>query len=644
MVTRRTPSWAWPAWAGPLLVVVLFCAPLFVGLDSRDLHNDEAIYSYAVDKMVETGVWGTPQSIPTTEPFLEKPPLKFWIVSAAIRAGLLPKNEVGFRFFDALFGSIAFLYIYALGWRLVAQSAPDDPARPADAAAAPARAQALQALAGVVAVLTFFTIERVLFDHGLRSNNMEGPLILAYCGGIYHLARWRDATTLRARRGHALAVGAYFTLGFMVKFVAALFMPVLGLLAVLWQRHAWRELRAKWTDWLLPALLVIAVSAPWFVYSTMVHGRYFWDVILGAHVVARFTASLDPSHLHPWHYYFTKTWFELARVGTAWLVLAGLALLAVRAWQGRPWLARLLFLWWLVPFLLMSIGSSKLFHYAYPFLPPLAIGTGWLVVQLVHFVGWLLQRMPGGLFADRVASAAGASAGRVALRRVLAGVGVLALVIAGVTLVLGSWHVNIGSMLLFRNSSVARPLILGMVLTWISGYARTSAFALPALALSAALPGPTYVSQVQQMTHVVHPLRTVRDCTARIQSSGLATGRGVYNAAYAQAYHSYNYYFARLGPWPVAEHPDPAELRRRLFEPAHQTPILLSSEDFSQALTLTVPEGLPNAGASVGATIDAVSADFGLVIVLPGPYGVCAAPAVAAGGQSVAKATGGTQP
>ena len=36
--------------------------------------------------------------------FLEKPPLKFWIVAAPIRAGLLPHDEFGLRFWDAVFG------------------------------------------------------------------------------------------------------------------------------------------------------------------------------------------------------------------------------------------------------------------------------------------------------------------------------------------------------------------------------------------------------------------------------------------------------------------------------------------------------------------------------------------------------------
>ena len=88
------------------LVLVAFCLPLFVGLGTPDLGTDEAIYSFAVDRILETGDWLVPKSSPSeTDPFLEKPPLKFWIVALPIKAGLLPHDEFGLRFVDAVAGS-----------------------------------------------------------------------------------------------------------------------------------------------------------------------------------------------------------------------------------------------------------------------------------------------------------------------------------------------------------------------------------------------------------------------------------------------------------------------------------------------------------------------------------------------------------
>src|SRR5262245_25872087 len=145
-----------------IAVVLLFVLPLMRGLREPDLDGDEAIYSYAVQRVLDTGDWLTPRSIPSDEPFLEKPPLKIWIVAGGIASGLLPRDERGLRFFDALFGGIAFLYVFAI-------------------------ARALGGTASaVVSVLVLFTMAPLVFNHGLRSNDMEASVFLCYCGGIFH--------------------------------------------------------------------------------------------------------------------------------------------------------------------------------------------------------------------------------------------------------------------------------------------------------------------------------------------------------------------------------------------------------------------------------------------------------------------------
>src|SRR4030095_8479895 len=98
---------------------------------------------------------------------LEKPPLKFWIVALPIRWGLLPANEVGMRFSDALMARIAFLYIFALGRKLAGP------------------------ICGLAAVYLLFTHGPLVLEHGLRTNNMESAIFLAYAGGVFHFLKWR---------------------------------------------------------------------------------------------------------------------------------------------------------------------------------------------------------------------------------------------------------------------------------------------------------------------------------------------------------------------------------------------------------------------------------------------------------------------
>ena len=368
-------AWHWSALA---LVVVFFCAPLFVNLREPDLRSDEAIYSWAIDRVLDTGDWLSPGSLPSDEPFLEKPPLKFWLVAGGIRVGLLPRNELGMRWFDALFGAVAFVYVYLLGRRL---SGP---------------------LCGLTAALALFTLAPLVFEHGLRSNNMEAATFLCYCGGVFHFARWVEADTPRAK-GHAGAVVAYFVLGFMTKFVAAVFLPAVCVVAFAWRRGARARLRSGWRDWIVPGLVACAFVAPWFIYQTVKRGSLFWNTLVGTHVYERFTASLDPTHLHPWTYYVVQTWNALQRAGTHWVVLAGIARLGVAAVRGESWLSRLVLVWGVLPVIAISFGTSKLLHYAYPFWPAIALAGGLVVADAsgaiygpwgVAALSWLRRLVP----------------------------------------------------------------------------------------------------------------------------------------------------------------------------------------------------------------------------------------------------------
>ena len=151
-----------------LLAILTF----FIGLGRPAItDSDEGYYAEASREMVESGDWLTPRSIPTDDPFLEKPPLKFWLVAGAMRLGLLPQDDVGMRVLDAVFGAASFLYVFAFGRRLSGT------------------------IAGLVGAFVLYMFEPLQLEHGIRGNNMEAALILAYAGGIYHFVRWVESHT-----------------------------------------------------------------------------------------------------------------------------------------------------------------------------------------------------------------------------------------------------------------------------------------------------------------------------------------------------------------------------------------------------------------------------------------------------------------
>jgi 4-amino-4-deoxy-L-arabinose transferase-like glycosyltransferase len=579
--------------AGLLVVLALFCAPLFIGLDGWDLANDEAIYSYAVDRILETGEWLTPRSIQVDGPFLEKPPLKFWMVAAVIRAGLVPHDEFGLRFIDAVMGAGAFIYIYLFGLRLAGP------------------------LCGVVAVLATFSLRSLLFDHGIRSNNMEAPLLLSYCVGMYHFMRWIEGT--RRPRLHSLSVGLAFVLGFMTKFVAALFLPmVCGVIAMI-VPLARERLVLRWRDWTWPLAAAVALIAPWFIYESVVFGRAFWDGIFGLHVYTRFTGTLDPAHLQPWHFYFSRTWDELT--GTRFASVIAIVALAVTAWRGHPWQMRLLLVWWLLPLALISIGTSKLFHYAYPFLPPIALSTGWVTAKAMAAVNGPV----GAMLAARLEGSGLFGMGRRvhSLRGALIGLALVAIGLAVASAVQGQVVWRVAGVKVLQNSTVVRPLLIAALLMALAGKARLSVQTLAGLVMLLTLPVLAYSGLTTLATTSDARLRTIRGCVTQVHAANRATQSGFLNTARAQSNHSDYYYLFRVGQWLEPETVDIDMVRRRLFEPGEQIPVRMTRATYpvwrQQLLSDSPVRQLPP-GVIVGDS----------VFLFPGPYAPCAAAAAAA--------------
>jgi 4-amino-4-deoxy-L-arabinose transferase-like glycosyltransferase len=609
---------------GLALWLVGFAIPVMAGLREPEMRSDEAIYSYSVERILETGNWLTPRAIPADDAFLEKPPLKVWLVAAAMRAGLTPRDEAGLRFFDGVFGAIAFLYVYLFGRQLAGVAG------------------------GLIAALTAFTFDRLVFDHGLRSANMEASVVLCYCGGMYHFARWVESGPGRAAKLHALAMAAFFVLGFMTKFVAAFFLPIVGVVALLWRPDGLRIARARWTEWLVPAALVILVCTPWFVYESWRYGEHFWKVIFGAHVFQRFTSSVDPAHLNPWYFYFTTTWEELGNAGSRIIATAGFLRLAYVAWRGESWLARVALVWAVLPMILISVGTSKLPHYAYPFWPPIALGTGmvfiWALKRLDDRFGPAAERLVARVTPRQAAAWSGRST---AVRRTLAVVALLAAMLSAATAVYGPIRWDVEGMTIFRNSSILRPLFLAVILALIAGYARNLTRLVGVTALALLLPFPAYANRIEKLSRIDHPIREARDCIAEVRASGAPSGAGILAASPIVFHHGYYFYLWRLGPYTQSSVFSPEQTLERLARAGAQTPVLIAREDYEtlvsrmsaeQAAGASTPDGLASAYETLVTLINHTARfDTDVAMIFPGPFRPCSARLLATGAQPVWK-------
>jgi 4-amino-4-deoxy-L-arabinose transferase-like glycosyltransferase len=578
-----------PFWLA--LVTAAFCLPLFIGLGLTDVENDEAIYSFAVDGILANGDWLNPRSSPDADAiFLEKPPLKFWIVAAPIALGWLPHNEVGLRAWDALFAAISFLYVFALGARLAGP------------------------VCGVIAVMVLFVHRPLLFEHGVRGNNMEAPLFLCYCGGMFHFVAWGTAGDAWRRGWHVFAVAGYFFLGFMTKFVAAFFLPVVVVACLAALPSTRRRMAEDWRLWATAAALFVVAASPWFVYQHLRQGALFWQIIFGTHVVTRFTSYLDPAHLNPWNYYYVTIWRDLQHGKVGWLLVVGFALTAVSLFRQRRLETVAVLAWLAIPLALMSIATSKLPHYAYPFLPPFALlvgsGPGWLVSTGRPYVEAAMAAM------DRAAS--GGPPAVIALQRVLLVLSAVALLVAGLTLVTGGVHWRIGELQVLRNSQVLRPLAVALVLAALAGRGRQGArLILPMALLVVVAPLDAYEATRKRLRVENHPVRSVRDCMMGERTAEIAAGRtppGVYAIGEGRWFlHHYFYYLHHLGGWERAETMGPGPLASALFEAGRQRPVLIGEDDY-RAFKVDHAEALRSVP---------ILTLRGVLLLLPGPYARC---------------------
>lgn len=586
--------------------VLVFGLGLGYRLGEPDIENDEAIYTWSVEKMLDSGDWLTPRTIPGETPFLEKPPLKFWLVAAPIRAGILPRTPFGLRFVDALLGAIAFGYVALFGYRL---------GGPACAIASP---------------LILFGLRDLILLHGLRSNNMEAPLVAAYGGGLYHFVRWRED----GRRRDAVIVGAWFTLAFMTKFAAAAFMPLVALGAFALPQggstngRTPKPLPAAVADWAWTAAIAAGVSAPWFIYQYLREGWALIDTMFLMHVFARFTGHLDPQHLHSGTYYLEHIVRSLREARSDWLVAAGAGLLLYRIARRRDAIAWLVLLWAAVPLAIMSGLSSKLFHYAYPFLPPFALAGGLALAAPIDLLRGPLERLAARLEAAPLWGLHGLLA-RPAVRYAALTIGALAIVVAGITLMFGPTRIWISGVPL-RNSSVVRPLAIGIAAVAIARAWRY-ALTLAPVALMALLPLGGARETLLRASRPGHALRTLGDCARPLVAAGRLAG-GAYGVSELGTPHSYYYYFLPTGQF-VEPVTDWALIEQAIHEPGAQRPIVLSHDAFMRLALALTRDSRPMPPA--------IRTPPGWVVLLPGPLGACADAAVLAGGRSVGGSYGG---
>ena len=585
---------------------------LFRGLGATDLRNDEAIYAYAAESILETGDWLTPRASISDRPYTSKPPLKFWLVAAGVRLGLIDRDERGLRTFDAVFASLALLYVFWIGVRLV------DP------------------VAGFGAAFLLLLQPSLVFHHGLRAGAMESILVLQFSASVYHLLAWSRSEDRRGRAIHIFILAAWQAFAVLAK-PTALMVPVALAPMVLidsdWRRGLWRD---RWL-WAAGIALAITLIAPWFVMQTLRRDT-FWQSFFGREMAQRFSEGLDPRHLQPWHFYPSFLYRELVSSGALPWVAIGALLWSWRVVRRRWSEGILVLLWILVPLVLLSTSASKLRHYLYPSLPAVALFGGLALSVLAGIVESLGERLFGGRLSPDHSP-------RPVETRAVAAAG-LFLLVAGIAVASGVDHRLpiagwwIGCACLALAATRRRGFIVATVVVFFALWPWSSTRAVG-----------------ERLGERRAPLTAVRQCVdtlgAEVFLGNDLKGSLFYIDGISRDTlgHPYFYYFRHLDRWQMQSKPDPALLYFRLFVQGHQAPTLMPGDAYRAFLESAASERARAAAADLlvkvrsagmpGELPDPLSLPLPpalrtsreTVLLLPGPYSVCAAQAVAAGGE-----------
>jgi dolichol-phosphate mannosyltransferase len=350
----------------PLLVLLVAVALFFSRLDAPLLEPQEARYAEIPRQMLEQGTpegWLTP--VLHGRPYLEKPPLLYWLVMLSYSA--FGVHDWAARLVPGAAGCLTVFLLFLWGRRMAGERA---------------------ALAGALILclsVRFVYLGRMLSFDILLCLFVTAALAAAHRALGYGGRRWW------------LLAGLACGLGLLAKGPVALALvagPVLVFAAM-----DSRAARPGWGAWGLFLGAAAALAAPWYVFAAVRYPGFLHD-FLWRHNFLRYAAPFD--HVEP-------PWFYLPGVLLGmlpWtLLLPGLVRFLFRhsrrvARQRTPALGFCLLsgLWGLLFF---SLAGCKRAVYVLPALPPLALVLGCYLDTLLPrwqagAASWASLLRPGG--------------------------------------------------------------------------------------------------------------------------------------------------------------------------------------------------------------------------------------------------------
>ena len=322
-----------------ILLAITFFVYLF-GLGTTALTDpDETFYAQTAKEMTEEGEWVTPLIFGEAQ--FEKPIFYYWLVKLSYKAFGI--NEFAARFPSAVFGIIGVLGIFFMGRLFFSK------------------------LCGFFSALTLATCALyIVLARACVTDMVLGVFIMLSL--LFFMLGWQGG-----KRYHYFLSAAMVSLAVLTKGPIGLFIPGLVVIIYILFSRQWKKVREVPVFWCV--VIFLAISLPWYIAVTKVHGASFTSYFFGFQNITRF--------LEPEHRIGSSPFFYFPIVFGAFMPWAVFFPIAVwdmykKKEDASGVKAHRLFLgaWFLVIFIFFSISRTKLVTYIFPLFPAMAIITG----------------------------------------------------------------------------------------------------------------------------------------------------------------------------------------------------------------------------------------------------------------------------
>jgi 4-amino-4-deoxy-L-arabinose transferase-like glycosyltransferase len=343
-----------------LAVLVLW----FSNLDYRKLIKpDEGRYAEIAREMAVSGDWVTPRL--NGIKYFEKPPLQYWATAAAYT--LVGQHEWAARLWSALTGLFGLGLAWYVGRRLYGPTA------------------------GLYAAVVLGSSLMYIVVSHLNTLDMGLTFFLFAALSAFLLAQ-RDQATPRENAAWMHVAWAAMGAAVLSKGVVGLLIPAATLLLYTLVERDWRPWQRL--HLISGPLLLLAVTAPWFVLVSIRNPEFAWFFFVHEHFL-RYTTTIH-QRIEPWYYFIAM----LSAGWLPWTIVVADACWS--AWKAEPGASfqprRFLLIWCAFVLLFFSASGSKMPPYILPLFPAAALLAGWRLTSMrAATLAW--QLAPMGLFA-----------------------------------------------------------------------------------------------------------------------------------------------------------------------------------------------------------------------------------------------------